>query len=101
VAGDSALAEGIKVVARTHQSMIWDRQRHVLRLRSALREFFPAALDAFATAESLESRGDLSLTSGFLANKKLIKPSAIQISIISPFSADHGSNHLTSALRQF
>jgi hypothetical protein len=25
VAGDSALAEGIKVVARAHQSMIWDR----------------------------------------------------------------------------
>jgi hypothetical protein len=47
VAGDSALAEGIKVVARTHQTMIWDRQRHVLRLRSMLREFFPAALEAF------------------------------------------------------
>ena len=37
VAGDSALAEGIKVVARTHQTMIWDRHRHVLRLRSMLR----------------------------------------------------------------
>lgn len=47
VAGDSALAEGIKVVARTHQTMIWDRQRHVLRLRSTLREYFPAALEAF------------------------------------------------------
>jgi hypothetical protein len=34
-------------VARTHQSLIWDRSRQVLRLRSALREFFPAALDAF------------------------------------------------------
>lgn len=27
--------------------MIWDRTRHVLRLRSTLREFFPAALEAF------------------------------------------------------
>ena len=27
--------------------LIWDRTRHVLRLRSALREFFPAALQAF------------------------------------------------------
>jgi hypothetical protein len=35
------------VVARTHQTMIWDRQRHVLRLRSMLREYFPAALEAF------------------------------------------------------
>jgi hypothetical protein len=57
VAGDTGLAEGIKVVARAHQSMIWDRTRHVLRLRSALREFFPAALEAFpdlAAADTLE-----------------------------------------------
>ena len=27
--------------------MIWDRHRHVLRLRVALREYFPAALAAF------------------------------------------------------
>jgi Transposase/Transposase IS116/IS110/IS902 family len=47
VAGDSDLAEAVKLVARAHQSMIWDRQRHVLRLRVALREFFPAALNAF------------------------------------------------------
>jgi hypothetical protein len=47
VAGDTALAEGIKVVARAHQSLIWDRTRHVLRVCSALREFFPAALEAF------------------------------------------------------
>jgi transposase len=47
VAGDSAQAEALKVVARAHQSLIWERQRHVLRLRSALREFFPAALEAF------------------------------------------------------
>ena len=57
VAGDTALVEGIKVVARAHQSMIWDRTRHVLRLRSALREFFPAALEAFpdlAATDALE-----------------------------------------------
>jgi Transposase/Transposase IS116/IS110/IS902 family len=48
VAGDSPLVEGIKVIARAHQNLIWDRHRHVLRLRAALREFFPAALDAFA-----------------------------------------------------
>src|SRR3954449_6738259 len=48
VAGDSPLVEGIKVIARAHQNLIWDRHRHVLRLRAALREFFPAALEAFA-----------------------------------------------------
>jgi transposase len=47
LAGDSEEAEAIKLVARTHQSMIWDRSRQVLRLRSALRDFFPAAITAF------------------------------------------------------
>lgn len=47
IAGDSAAGEAMKLVARAHQSMIWDRTRHVLRLRSTLREFFPAALDVF------------------------------------------------------
>ena len=47
VAGDTSQAEAIKLAARTHQSLVWDRSRHLLRLRSALREFFPAALQAF------------------------------------------------------
>ena len=33
VAGDTDLGEAIKLIARTHQSLIWDRTRHVLRLR--------------------------------------------------------------------
>jgi transposase len=47
VAGDSELAEAIKVVARAHKTLIWERTRHTQRLRNALREFFPAALEAF------------------------------------------------------
>jgi transposase len=47
VAGDSEQAQAVKVVARAHQTLIWERHRHMLRLRSALREFFPAALEAF------------------------------------------------------
>jgi transposase len=47
VAGDSQNAGATKVLARMHQSLIWDRTRQVLRLRSALREFFPAALEAY------------------------------------------------------
>jgi hypothetical protein len=35
------------VVARAHQTLIWERHRHMLRLRIALREFFPAALEAY------------------------------------------------------
>ncbi|MFK5581956.1 IS110 family transposase [Serinicoccus sp. LYQ131] len=55
VAGDSATGEAVKVSARAHQSMIWDRTRHVLRLRSALREFFPAAMRAFEELDSPEA----------------------------------------------
>lgn len=47
IAGDSDQAQAVKVVARAHQTLIWDRHRHMMRLRSALLEFFPAALDAF------------------------------------------------------
>jgi len=36
VAGDSAEAEAIKVLARAHQRVIWDRQRQCNRLRSVL-----------------------------------------------------------------
>ena len=47
VAGDSELAEAIKVLARAHQTMIWSRTRQTNFLRSTLREFYPAALVAF------------------------------------------------------
>jgi len=46
VAGDSLLAEAVKVLARAHQSLIWARQRHVNAVRSALREFYPGAVAA-------------------------------------------------------
>jgi transposase len=47
-AGDSADAEGIKVLARTHKTLIWERARQVQRLRHQLLEYFPAAVQAFA-----------------------------------------------------
>lgn len=47
VAGDTDLAEAVKVLARAHQSLIWTRQRQTNQLRSTLREFYPGALDAF------------------------------------------------------
>ncbi len=48
VAADTAGGQAVKVAARAHQTLIWERTRHILRLRSALREFFPAALVAYA-----------------------------------------------------
>src|SRR5712675_136262 len=47
VAGDSSEAEAIKVLARGHQNLIWARTRHTNALRSALREYYPGALEAF------------------------------------------------------
>src|SRR5450830_405257 len=52
VAGDSKQAGAVKVLTRMHQSLIWDRTRLVLRLRSSLREFFPAALEAYDDLDS-------------------------------------------------
>ena len=46
-AGDSAEAEGLKVLARTHKTLIWERTRQVQRLRHQLREYYPAALEAY------------------------------------------------------
>jgi len=60
VAGDSVQAEAIKVLTRAHKTLIWERTRHLLRLRHALREFFPAALVAFddlTAADALELLG--------------------------------------------
>jgi transposase len=61
LAGDSELAESLKVLARTHQTLIWARGRHVNQLRSALREFYPAALEALGT--DLAGRDALALLS--------------------------------------
>jgi transposase len=47
VAGDSAEAGGLKVLARTHKTLIWERTRQVQRLRHQLLGYFPGALEAF------------------------------------------------------
>jgi transposase len=57
-AGDSPEAEGLKVLARMHKTMIWERTRAVQRLRHQLREYFPAALEAF---EDLDAGDTLEL----------------------------------------
>ncbi|MGP3930900.1 hypothetical protein [Nonomuraea sp. KM88] len=42
--GFGSLSVTAGVVARAHQTLVWERTRHILRLRSALRDYFPAAL---------------------------------------------------------
>ena len=55
VAGDSAQAAAIKVVARTHKTLIWERTRCTQRLRHALRDYFPAALEAFEDLDAADT----------------------------------------------
>jgi transposase len=55
MAGDSADAEAVKVVTRMHKTLIWERTRAVQRLRHALREYYPAALDAFADLDAADT----------------------------------------------
>jgi transposase len=57
-AGDSPEAEAVKVLARTHKTLIWERTRATQRLRHQLREYFPAALEAF---EDLDAPDTLEL----------------------------------------
>ena len=47
VAGDTELAEAIKILARAHQRVVWARGRQTNQLRSSLREFYPGALEVF------------------------------------------------------
>jgi hypothetical protein len=47
VAADSPAAQAVKVVARAHKTLIWERTRQVQRLRYQLRDYFPAALEAY------------------------------------------------------
>jgi transposase len=52
---DSARAQAIKVVARAHKTLIWERTRHTQRLYHALREYFPAALGAFEDLDATDT----------------------------------------------
>ncbi|OBI22390.1 transposase [Mycobacterium sp. E2327] len=59
LAGDSAEVEAIKVLGRAHQNLIWARVRHTNALRSALREYYPAALAAFEDLDHGDALGVL------------------------------------------
>lgn len=77
VAGDSAQAEAIKVVTRTHKTLIWERTRHTQRLRHALRDYFPAALAAF---DDLDASDTLELLSKAPTPAQAAKLTVTQIS---------------------
>jgi transposase len=55
VAGDTAEVEAVKVVSRMHKTLIWERTRTGQRLRTALREYYPAALAAFEDLDAADT----------------------------------------------
>ncbi|MDL4818652.1 IS110 family transposase [Actinomadura sp. OS1-43] len=55
ISGDTPQAEAVKVVARAHKTLIWERTRAGQRLRHALREYLPAALAAFEDLDAPEA----------------------------------------------
>ena len=55
VAADTPQAEAVKVVTGAHKTLIWERTRHTQRLRHALRDYFPAALEAFEDLDAADT----------------------------------------------
>jgi hypothetical protein len=57
-AQDSSQAEAVKVLARTHKTLVWERAAVAQRLRAQLLEYFPAAVTAFERSR-LDNSGRL------------------------------------------
>jgi transposase len=74
VPGDTDQVLGVKILARAHQRLVWDRQRHVNRLRSTLREYYPAALETFPRLAHRDAVAILSIASTPDAGTRLSKP---------------------------
>lgn len=97
VAADSEVAEGLKVVTRAHQTLIWERTRHMLRLRVALRDYFPAALQAYASLE-LTSRPVLTLLAKAPTPQTAASLTARQI--VAAFKGYRGKDAKAAAIQQ-
>jgi transposase len=63
---DSELAQAITVLARAQQDAVWNRAQLINQLRSHLKQYYPAALGAFAVRgiglDSREARAVLAVT---------------------------------------
>ena len=98
VAADTAGSAAVKVVARARQTLIWERTRHTLRLRPALREFFPAALLACADP-GLTGTGTLELLARAPAPAAAAKLTAAQISAALKRARRHDIPARTEAIK--
>ncbi|WP_155053965.1 IS110 family RNA-guided transposase [Streptomyces blattellae] len=98
IAGDSDQAQAVKVVARAHQTLIWERTRTFQRLRNTLREYFPAALNAYASLE-LTSTDALELLIKAPTPQAAARLTRIQITAILARARRHNRDQKAGAIQ--
>ncbi|MGI5133795.1 MULTISPECIES: IS110 family transposase [unclassified Streptomyces] len=98
VAGDSEQAQAVRVVARAHQTLIWERTRTFQRLRSTLREYFPGALAAYAGLE-LTSTDALELLIKAPTPERATKLTKQQITAVLARQRRHHRDQKAAAIR--
>jgi len=96
VAADSPAAQAVKVVARAHKTLIWERTRHTQRLRHQLRDFFPAALEAY---EDLDAPDTLELLAKAPDPASAARLSAAQVAAVLKRARRRNIAERTAAIR--
>jgi hypothetical protein len=77
---DSELAQSIHVLARAHQDAVWDRMQIASKLRSVLRQYYPAFLAAFPDLAGKEARAILRLAPS-PAQGQLVRKSSLNAAL--------------------
>jgi transposase len=98
IAGDSPEAEAVKVISRAHKTLVWERTRHLLRLRHALREFFPAALVAFDDLTARQSGKKKVVLARHVHNDRLVD--ALGLQAFSALSRSPGARAYYDQIRR-
>ena len=94
-ADGSAAAGAVKVLARTHKTLIWERTAVVLRLRAQLLEYFPAAVAAF---EDLDAPDALELLGKAPDPARAAKLTRAQVSAVLKRSGRYKITQRTDAI---
>lgn len=74
VASDSDLGDAVKVLARTHQNLIWDKQLHLNTLRSRLRDYYPAGVELLSALPQRDALAILGRAPTPAVGRGLTKP---------------------------
>jgi len=98
VAADTPDVQALKVVTRAHKTLIWERARQADRLRHQLRDFFPAALDAYSEL-GLDSPDVLELLARAPGPAAAAKLTTAQISAALKRARRHSISEKTTAIR--